>query len=81
MYFYVLDDLLLVELNRKVMIYALNSKSVSSHVLESSSPPFFTSLVIFSRSIELPLNRVGKIPNQQNQINNPEFITDRVNST
>jgi hypothetical protein len=69
MYFYVFDDLLLVELNRKVLIYALKSKSASSPVLESSSPHSFISLVIISRSIESPLNRVGKILNQQNQIN------------
>ena len=81
MYFYVLDDLFLVELNKKVMIYALKSKSALSPVLESSSPPFFISLVIFSRLIESPLNRVERIPNQQNQINNPKLITDRVNST
>ena len=58
MYFYVFDDLLLVELNKKVLIYALKSKSVSSPILESSNPPSFISLVIYSRSIESSLNRV-----------------------
>ena len=51
MYFYVLDYLLLVELNRKVMIYALKSKSASSHVLESSRPPSFISLVNLSAQL------------------------------